>query len=224
MAISKGDVLQRLTATGLIVGGLLTLVANAVFPRADDPSSVASWVAKAAENEVLTQLAALGVAVGVWAIVAGVAGIYRSIVAGAAAAWARIGFYGVVIGGAMFGVSSALVFGAAQAAASWSGQPADPTFSISGALVLGSLRLFDLSLIGMWMGLTVLAIGMIQTTDYPKWASWSLLILGAATIAGGLVHLFADTTTNLEIAIGIPPGLTSVWAIVVGLWVARKTM
>ena len=112
MAISKGDVLQRLTATGLILGGLLTLASNLIFPRADDPSSIASWVVKAAENEVQTQLAALGIAVGVWAIVAGVAGIYRSIVAGAAAAWARIGFYGVIIGGAMFGVSSALVFGA----------------------------------------------------------------------------------------------------------------
>ena len=36
----RGDVLQKIAGLGLVVGGILTLVSNAIFPRADDPSVV----------------------------------------------------------------------------------------------------------------------------------------------------------------------------------------
>ena len=32
--IAKGDVLQKIAGLGFIVGGILTLVSNALFPRA----------------------------------------------------------------------------------------------------------------------------------------------------------------------------------------------
>ena len=95
----KGDALQRLASIALILGGILTLAANAAFPRADDPDSLLSSVMNFADNEVLSQITLLGITIGIWGIVIGVAGIYRSIESGAAAAWTRVGFYAVVIGG-----------------------------------------------------------------------------------------------------------------------------
>ena len=39
--IAKGDVLQRIAGIAFIVGGIATLVANALLPRAADPGIVA---------------------------------------------------------------------------------------------------------------------------------------------------------------------------------------
>ena len=82
----KRDALLRLTSISLILGGILTLAANVIFPRADESNSLLSNVTSFADNEATGRLAALGIAIGIWAIVVGFAGIYRSIESGAAAA------------------------------------------------------------------------------------------------------------------------------------------
>ena len=46
----RGDLLQKIAGLGLIVGGILTMVSNVIFPRADDPSVVAQVLQTHADN------------------------------------------------------------------------------------------------------------------------------------------------------------------------------
>ena len=75
----QGDVLQKIAGLAFIVGGVLTLVFNALFPRADDPSVVTQVLQKLADNETLSQLSFLGIAIGIWALMMGRVGVYRNI-------------------------------------------------------------------------------------------------------------------------------------------------
>jgi len=113
----KGDVLQRIAGVGLIAGAILTVVFNILAPRADDPTNSAQAMAALAENPGLAKLAFLGLAVGIWFLVIGFAGIYRSIPTGAASAWTRLGFYGVLVSAGLFTTTFALQIGATFAAA-----------------------------------------------------------------------------------------------------------
>ena len=219
----QGAALQRITSIALILGGILTVTANAIFPRADDPSSLASSLMSFAENDLLAQLGSLGIAIGVVALVVGFAGIYRSIDSGAAAAWTRVGFYALVLRGAVITLATGLILGAVEAAIAWGETPADPTLlSIAGGAFVSASSTFDLAIIVFWGALAVVAIGMAPTNAYPQWASWSLLLFAIATGVMGVVRLFADSSIALEFVFAVPAGLTSVWAIVIGFWVVRK--
>ena len=115
----RGDVLQKIAGLGFIVGGILTLVSNAIFPRADDPSVVAQVLERYADNETLAQLSFLGINMGVIAIMIGTVGVYRNISTGGAAAWARLGFYGVIVGTALWSISSAVGLAVVERAVGW---------------------------------------------------------------------------------------------------------
>lgn len=223
-AMSEGDVLQRVTPVGLIIGGVFSLAANAIFLtslRAVDPNSLASTVLTYSDNELLGKIGALARAVGIWAMVVGFTNVHHFIRVGAGAAWARVGFYGLVIGGSGLTVAEGLAFGAIQAAAGWAAAPADLTLGTANSLFLASRSTYDLSVIAFWSALLVIGFAWTRTNVYPLWAAWSLLGLGAWTTALAIVRLF-NATAALGLAIALPIGLTSVWAVVVGIWLTRK--
>lgn len=221
--MSEGAVLQRLTSVALIVGGILTVVAIAIFPQAKDPSNLLSHVVAYSDKETLAQLGVLSRTVGVWALVLGFANVHHFIGQGAGAAWARLGFYGLVIGAAGLTAAGGLAYGAIQAAVSWSIAPADPTFSVAGGLVIGSLNAFNLSVVAFWAALVFVGIAWTRTDIYPQWASWPLLILGIVGAVMGLARLFVDTTSTFELVFSFSAGLTGIWAVVVGIWLARRS-
>ncbi len=140
--ITKGDVLQRIGGLGFIVGGILTLVLSALHPmnRIDDPANTQQALTALAENEGLSTIVFLGIAVGLWALMIGTAAVYRSISTGGAAAWARLGLYGVIVGTTVFTVNVAIGWAATGAAAVSGGtEPGNLAYSTAAALgMLGS--------------------------------------------------------------------------------------
>ncbi len=222
--ITKGDVLQRLSGIGFIVGGILTLVFSALYPRPEDPANVQQALARLAENEGLSTIVYLGLAVGFWALMIGALGVYRSISTGGAAAWARLGFYGVIVGTAVFTVSAAVGWATVDAATASGGtQPGTPANTIAAALGMLGNSTFLMTIIVEWLALAFLGIGMVLSTVYPKWMGWMLLILGALiVVVTGIPQAVGDPSRALDITFGILAGLTSFWAIVVGIWVTRR--
>ena len=109
--------MQKIAGIGFIGGAILTGVFNAVFPRVSEPDDVVKVLTKMGDNETLTQIASVGIALGVWFILAGVAGLYRSLSTGTAAPWARVGFYAFVVATATWTAGTAIVLGQAGAAA-----------------------------------------------------------------------------------------------------------
>ena len=105
--IVKGDVLQRIASVGLILGAILMIIAGILYPRISDASSTQEWLQTYGDQELLTQICKFLFSIGIWAVMAGAMGIYRSISA-RGAAWARLGFYGILAGTAMFTIAWAL--------------------------------------------------------------------------------------------------------------------
>ena len=202
----------------MVVGGLLILVANAILPRAADPGSLSSSLAALSTNETLAELGALGMAAGGWALVVGFSNIHHFIRLGAGAALARLGFYELVIGIAALTVAEGLLLAAVEAAA----RSAEVPFRVAGGLWLASQMTFDLSVVALWSALILFGIAWTRTDVYPKTAAWSLLAIGVATTALGMGRLFIEPTAAVEVILAVLVGLTSVWAIVVGIWSAHK--
>src|SRR3989304_5360976 len=94
--VVKGDALQRIASAGFVIGAVLLIVFNFLLPRAADPSNTQDVLTKWGGQKGLTQLCALLLAVGIWGVMMGTAGVYRSITANGAA-WARLGFYGITV-------------------------------------------------------------------------------------------------------------------------------
>lgn len=227
--IAKGDVLQRIAGVSFIVGAVLLAVFNAVLPRAGDPANFEKVIQKIVDARGgFWEADHLLLAVGVWALMIGVVGVYRSIDTGAGAVWARLGFYGVVVGTTLWTVVFALEgLGMPQAVELWekaSGADKASLFQAAHSISLVNLGLFSMVIIVYWLALLFLGIGMVLSTVYPKWLAWSITILGMATVgAVGIPQAFAGASQLVTNALfPIFSGLSTLWALGLGIWVARK--
>ncbi len=222
--ITKGDVLQRIGGIGFIIGGILTLVFSALYPRPDDPANTQQALTRLAENETFSAIVYLGLAVGIWGLMIGVLAVYRSITTGGAAAWARLGFYGVIVGTTVFTVSMAVGWAATGAAAASGGtEPGTSAYSTAAALSMLGSSTFLMTIIVLWLALAFVGIGMVLSTVYPKWMGWAVLILGALNVVvAGIPQAVGGPSQALDLIFSVLAGLTSIWAIVIGIWVTRK--
>ncbi|MBI4203209.1 MAG: hypothetical protein HY532_08875 [Chloroflexi bacterium] len=216
----KGDVLQRIAGISFILGAILTTAGNILAPRVDNPGDVAAAIARLSENPNMAKLAFFLIALGIWLMAIGLAGVYRSITTGGASAWVRLGFYSVIGATALMTTSFALLIGAATAA----GQGAAGAGSAS-ALIVAVNALFALSSTAYWLALAFVGLGMAMSSVYPKWAGWILLGIGAGiVILYGLPSIFSTPTGTLNLIFAVLAGLTSLWALVIGAWITRREM
>ncbi len=224
----KGDVLQRIAGVSLIVGAIVLIVFNALFPRVGDPSVTRDVLTNYGGNETLTQVAYLGIAIGMWLLLAGLAGVYRSLSFGVAAAWARVRFYGIIVGTTMWTVTSAIGLATAGAAASWlavSGTLGEATsFSIAATLNAAGTALFTVTVLVYSTALAILSIGIGFGTVYPKLLGWVSIVLGVVTAIIIIPQAFTGVTQISQILFAIFAGLTTLWALALGLLITRRQM
>ena len=218
--LGKGDVLQRIAGIGFIVGAVATLAGNVVLRiiAAETPT-------ERGETEPVERIALLVLIMGFWALLVGAVGIYRSLSTGTAAVWARLGFYGILGGTTLATVSLAIDLAASSAAAFWVAAGAitgTSEYAVAVSLNVIANSVFDVTIVGYWLALLALGIGMVLSDTYPRWLGWGLLVLGAVVVAASVPRLFTGSTPILDIVFAIPAGLTSIWALVLGVWVTRK--
>lgn len=217
----KGEVvLQRIGGVGLILGGVLTIVGNILAPRPDDPSSAASYVQVFATSAERTRLAFFLIVIGLWALVAGMAAVYRSITEGAGAAWARLGYYGVLAATALF--SAAFGVGLASIRVAAGGASDAP---LATALATATDSLFGVSMLAYWLALLFVGIGIATSAVYPKWTGWLFIVSGAvAAVVGGGFRIFEGTTRGSEIVFGIAALVSAAVSLVLGVLITRREM
>lgn len=226
--IVKGDFLSKMAGISFIVGAVLLIVFNLLYPRVSDPTDLQAYIQKVADTRGgFWEIDHLLLAAGIWALMIGVAGIYRSITTGSAAVWARLGFYGVVVGTTLWSVTFALDgFGMAAAAGQWAkASAADkatlfPAVSALGHLVQG---IFSMTIIVNWLALAFVGLGIALSTVYPRWLGWVLIILGVLTVvAVGVPQGITGITQTSQLLFTVLSLLTTLWALVIGIWMARK--
>lgn len=223
----KGDVLQRIAGIALILGGVFTIVFNVLLPRPDDPTSISATLAKLAEHPTLGKLSSFGLAIGIWLLVIGIAGIYRSIASGAGSAWARLGFYGVLVGASLFTTTFALVNAATLAAQHLpaGGAAAAAAAAVGSPIVAAANSVNAMSIVVFWLALAFLGLGISLSAVYPKWIGWALLVLGIATVVvSGVPAIFATPTKNQSMIFAALAGLSSLLVLVIGIWITRREM
>jgi len=228
-SIRKEDTLLKIGSVGLIVGAIL-MVISTIWPASVDLSGAALVQKKFGEQAVILQACALLMTFGYLGGMAGMAGIYRSITTNgettSSAAWARLGFYFLLIGTAMWMIGSSLNVSYPAAIVNWQVAPAEgkeAAYNIVAVLSpIGFGRgLFPLEVIVNWLAFALLGMGMLQSAIYPRWLGWVGLVPGISGILLGITQTFTGRESSL-ILFGILLYLTTTWWLLTGIWVMRK--
>jgi hypothetical protein len=222
--IIKGDILQRIGSVGLILGAVLMIIAGILYPRISDISSTQVVLQTYADQELLTQICKFLFSIGIWTVLAGAMGIYRSISA-RGAAWARLGFYGILAGTAMFTIAWALTMAEAGAAANWVAAPdagKATAYSVAATLHAASMSAETMSGMEYWLAIIFLGIGMVLSAVYPRWIGWIGIVLGIVTVVGMAIMALTGISNTIFTGVMVILILTFLWFLVVGIWVARK--
>jgi len=229
--ILKEDTLLKIGGVGLIVGAIL-MVVGTVWPASVDLSGTAVVQKKFGEQAVILQACALLMTFGFLGGMAGMAGIYRSITANgeitSSAAWARLGFYFLLIGTAMWTIGSSLNVSFPAAIVNWQAAPAEgkeAAYNIVAVLSpVGFGRgLFPLEVIVNWLAFALLGTGMLQSAIYPRWLGRIGLVLGISGILLGITQTFTGRESSL-ILFGILLYLTTTWWLLTGIWITRRAL
>ncbi|MGD2159152.1 MAG: hypothetical protein PVG32_19905 [Anaerolineales bacterium] len=223
--VFQRDTLQRISSAGLVIGAVLLVVFNLLYPRPADPSSAQSVLTAMADQKVLTQLSQLMLALGFWGLMIGSAGVHRSIT-DRGAAWARLGFYGIVGGTAIWSINFGLGLASANAASDWvvaSVADKAAAYDVANTFLTVNSGIYTMSILMFWLALIFLGAGMARNPVYPQWFGWVAVVLGIAMVAivGIPRFLVENSTSSMFIFAGLSL-LTTVWFLVVGIWVARR--
>ena len=223
--IIKGDVLQRIGSVGFIIGAILLVICHFLIPHSS-PGNPQDLLRPYGQQPGLTTMFALLYAVGFWGLMIGWVGVYRSISTGGAAAWARLGFYGVVVGTTLYTISWALLMATAARAAIWLAAPDAAKIAAvhaAGALYAAFWAMQAMRIIVYWLALVFLGIGMVLSAVYPRWMGWVVIVLGIVQmVVGGFIPLFGGPPSATSMIFDVLLALTGLWALVIGIWVARK--
>ena len=228
--IVKGDVLQKIGSAGLFIGAILMMIGGSLMPHASTPTSdLQEMLRPLGEQLFNAQLSVLLLIVSIWATMIGGAGVYRSIAATGGAtsgpAWARLGFYVMLVGTALYTVALALDASTAGAVANWLAAPTvdkEAAYGVVAAVNAVGRGLYPVAIIAYWAPFAFLGIAMLVSAVYPRSLGWTGVFLGSAVIALGIVQSFIARTTTLTLIFMVLSLLTGLWGLVVGIWVARK--
>ncbi|MCJ7513930.1 MAG: hypothetical protein MUO23_13325 [Anaerolineales bacterium] len=223
--IVKGDALQKSGSAGFLIGAIL-MVIGVTWPASVDIGGAAVMQQEFGQHAVLLQVCALLMTFGFWGVMIGMAGIYRSITANTASgdAWARLGFYFLLVGTAIWTIGSSLNVSYPAAIVNWQAASADGKDAayIAVAAIPGFGRgLFPLEVIINWLAFALLGIGMVQSGVVPRWLGWFGLTLGMVGILLGITQTFTGRESSL-ILFGVLLYVTILWWLVTGIWVARR--
>jgi hypothetical protein len=223
LGIVKGDELQKISSAGFIIGAIL-IVIGSIWPVLADISSLQeSQQKKFGEQPALLQADALLITFGYWAVMMGTAGVYRSITA-RGAAWARLGFYFLVMGTALWTVGYSLDVSYPAALVNWQAAAAadkESAYSVITAIRGFGRGLFPMEVIAYWLALALLGIGMVRSAVYRRWLGWVGLMLGIAGVLLGISQTFTGRESSFLLFV-LLMSLTTLWFLTIGIWVARK--
>lgn len=217
----------RIGAGAAMIGAILAIVVNALFPRIADPSDTEAVLTTVAESTLWTGNS-VGLSLSGLLLVGGLAGLYRSITAGAGAAWARMGFAAALAGGTLFFAWAAVTgFAVDRAAQAWVEAPAaEKAVALHVAGAVGDIwfALFTAWTI-LLFGVAFLLYGLaISLSDgYPKWLGWVAVVGGVGGFLVSVVQLYQGPSvlwTNYLLA--VISVLATVWIFVMGVLMWRK--
>ena len=206
--IVKGDTLQKISSISLIIGAILLLIGNILL------MIYFNNINSIAKHPFFYQFTTLLSAFGIWALLIGMTGIYRSITTGGVA-WARIGFYFIIVGTALwttcFSVDIVL------------GNLKDPDTAMFTAIRAFGHGVYPMTIIVHGIAYTFICSGIIGSVVYPRWIGWVGLFVSIAVVIIGILWTLNEKNWGIfQLIFSFPALLITLWTLFLGIWVAKK--
>jgi hypothetical protein len=224
--IFEGNDFQKLASASMIIGAVVLMVFNILAPRAPDPTNIESVMTNKLDNYFLFQFSHLMIAFGFLGAMIGSAGVYQSIT-DRGVAWARAGFYGIVVGTVPWIIAMAISSVGTSVAEEWVAAPAadkDAIYGIATAITSVGTAAYIMGILMFWFALVFLGVGMVRSAAYPRWLGWVGVVLGGGMVAivGIPQYMAGEVVTSSVLIFAGLAMLTTVWFLVIGIWVGRK--
>jgi hypothetical protein len=95
---------------------------------------------------------------------------------------------------------------------------------VAAALNRADDAIWFLSIIAYWGALALYGRAMIRSAVVPRWLGASMLIVGTVTaLLVGMPLAVGVEVPALLVAFGVLGGLTTLWALALGVWTIRAT-
>ncbi len=224
--IVKGDAHQRMGSAGFIIAAVLIIIGN-IWVATIDLSNPVTAQARMSSQLGILDTVTLMITIGWLAVLTGAAAVRRTIT-GAGAEWATMGFYFLVAGTALWTAGMSLDISTSALISNWLSAPAaskEAAHTLLNTLFppgLGFGRgLFPLELLVNWLAIAFLGIGMVRSGVYPRWLSWSGLILGVIGVLAGIVMTYIGREAIFT-PFTVLAFATLLWILMCGVWMARR--
>jgi hypothetical protein len=217
----------RIGGAAAILGSLFAGVGNLLHPVTPrhDPEGVAQVIAQSEQWTLIHLIILLGTIL----MLGGLIAIRHSIEGGLPEALARLGVYAATVG-VTVGLITVILDGVAakQLADQWATAPeslkpiALAMVSTNETINFAIAGLFNMSFAGVPFILFGLAVALGQA--YPRWLGWTAAAAGSGSIGAGLVQAFTGEPTMASLILTIiGPTVISLWLLVMGILLVRKT-
>lgn len=211
---------RRVSAIAALVGVLLLFMGTFLHPSSANPNdAIAAFTEYAADRLwVFSHLMQL---LGCLSIAGSLVLFSQTLIAGAAAAWARLGMAGAIASMAMFSALQAVDGVALKVMVDRWSAAAEPEKAMLFQVAFGvrQIEIGLASISSLLFGLTMLIYGIAILDDrqFPRWLG-AITILGSTlNIAGGIVYAYSGFS-NLGMLLTMPGGiLFMVWLIALGI-------
>ena len=178
------------------------------------------------QNEDLARFLSLGLIAGIWLILGGVVGLYRSVADGMAAVWMRIGFYLSVVTASVWTVTFGLLIAQVDAANQWmlaSSADAATSLSTAEALYLAFASLYTIAIIAESVAFVIVGLALGLSPIYGRWIGSVGSGLGMITLLAVGIPRAVDgpSQTNQLIFFGVSL-LSLLWLFFLGIWLLTQ--
>ena len=207
----------RLGAGAAMVGAVIAIVFNLLYPRADDPGDVAEIVGLS-QSDGMWAFTHYALAWAVALTFIGLIVIARSFVREPSTSWARIALIHAIGGALTLFIALVLLGFAMREAAAMGDGSAQSIGWIAGSVFLAS--------IGLFFGFTPLLYGIavLSGDEYPSWLGWTAVLAGALGVVNGTIVYFDGFSTMTDkVLFPISSILFTVWVAVMGYQLWQRT-
>lgn len=218
---------SRFGAIAALVGVLLLLTGTFLHPSSADPNdAIAAFTEYAGDRLwVFSHLMQL---LGCLSIAASLVLFSQTLMAGTAAAWARLGMAGAIASMAMFSALQAVDGMALKVMVDRWSAAAEPEKAMVFQVTFGvrQIEIGLASISSLLFGLTMLIYGIAILGDrqFPRWLGAIAILAGTLNSMGGIVYAYSGFS-NLGMLLTMPGSiLFMVWLIVLGIWEWRKSL
>lgn len=189
---------RRLSAVLLLIGAVLLLVGNTTHPIDADPSATSRLALATGGSWIAIHLV---IAIGVLAVVGGLAVLPQAITHPRGAVYARLGAAAAIIGGGTLAIVFGALDGYGQYALATSWQTATGAEQEALETVALALEVIDVGMTAIGIlalfgaGMAALGAAILTSRIVARWLGWVALVIGLAGTVTGLVWAFQGPTT-----------------------------